>query len=55
MYICLNEAVLCVTLGRRMAGSEEALEEADAMCSERIVVLCAMHALFDNLVTSKWD
>jgi len=31
--------------GRRMAGRDEAFEEAEAMCSERMVVLKAMHAL----------
>jgi hypothetical protein len=36
---------VCSILGRRIAGREEALEEAEAMCSERIVVLKAMHAL----------
>jgi hypothetical protein len=31
--------------GRRMAGKDEAFEDAEAICSERIVVLKAIHAL----------
>jgi hypothetical protein len=41
----LTEGEVCLIFGRRMAGRDEAFEEAEAMCSERMVLLKAMHAL----------
>lgn len=38
-------ALSCLILGRMMEGSDEVAEEAEVVCSVRMVVLCAMHAL----------
>lgn len=48
MVLC--DEVVWLSLGRTSETSEEALEEAEAVCSVRTVVLCAMHALFSLLV-----
>lgn len=46
----LWEEVLWLRRGRTSETSEEALEEALAVCSVRTVVLWAMHALESGLV-----
>ena len=48
--IVLWALVAWESLGRTRETSEEALEEADAVCSVRTVVVWAMHALLGGLV-----
>ena len=49
MVLCAD--LSCAMRGRTSETSDEALDEAEAVCSARTVVLWAMHALRRGLVS----